>query len=78
MKSDNTCSTCDFWTGNHLVADIKAESGECHKYPPQVGGIIPQQGVAGPTVGAVTFFPSTRGNQWCGQHEQQAVNLALQ
>ena len=72
------CSACHFWTGNKMAVDQQKETGDCRRFPAMIGGIVPQQGVAGPTVAAVTFFPTLRGTQWCGEFKQQPAAIQLQ
>ncbi len=71
-----SCGECQYWTGARTaVVDVSNEMGECRRMPPQMAGIIPQQTVRGTVPAGVTFFPSTKGEQWCGEYK---TNITLQ
>ena len=58
------CHTCLFWTGNRQHSEGQ---GECHRRPPQVAGLVPQQTMGGVQTHAVSCFPTISGLAWCGE-----------
>ena len=56
-----TCSTCRHW------ANAPDEStGGCRRYPP-VPHVVPTVAEDGPSFGAVSVWPETDGDDWCGE-----------
>lgn len=61
-----TCSTCKHWQGNR---DDDKASGECRRYPPQPGGIVSMQTLAGRPQPAIMWGnPSTNAGFVCGEY----------
>lgn len=56
-----TCKTCLHWESKSVGA------GRCTCKPP-VATLVPQQGVAGPTLAVVTYWPETRAEDHCGEY----------
>ena len=54
-----TCKNCIFWNS------ISEHHGKCRINPPRAE-LIPVQGVAGPSLNVVTFYPETKPDDWCG------------
>ncbi len=71
---NNTCSTCHYWTGDK---NKKVGDGQCHRFPPQAAGIIPQQNpITRQTIPAVlSAFPSCAAGEWCGEWQPEKVIL---
>ena len=59
-KQEN-CGRCVFWKENEYrgMASVTEELiiGECHRNPPS-------------TDGHLTFFPTTKSKQWCGEFKK--------
>ena len=63
------CKTCAFWKENQWrgMASVSEEliTGECHRNPPS-------------TDGHLTFFPTTKSTDWCGEHKDEYESLVKQ
>lgn len=66
------CHNCKFWQGNRNDQNVQ---GECHRWPPQVAGLVPQQTIQGTRPAALTTFPTAHAMQWCGEHGWQLEQL---
>ena len=53
------CKSCIFWE------PVSDNHGKCRVNPPRAE-LIPVQGVAGPSLNVVTFYPETKPDDWCG------------
>jgi len=62
------CHNCKWWVGNALVRNLEQAMGECHRFPPQIAGLIKSQSIQGPTTNAVTAFPTVNAMTGCGEH----------
>ena len=65
MSDTIECSTCLYWYRKDR------NEGECRAQQP-VPMMVPVQGglVGNPQVGMMSFFPTTRGDIWCGMHQR--------
>lgn len=63
------CVDCKFWTGDRRKEDSQ---GECHRYPVETVGIVPQQNMlTGRTEpGVISSWPTAKALQWCGEFVQ--------
>lgn len=59
--NEMNCETCAFWEPKE-----NNQGGRCACKPP-VASLVPQQGVAGPTLAVVTYWPETRPDDRCGE-----------
>lgn len=57
----NTCETC---THSTLIETHRV----CRRYPPQ-STLVPAQGLAGPTVQLVSYWPQVQNVDVCGEHD---------
>lgn len=62
LCNKDCCKTCAYWKENqwHGMASVSEEliTGECHRKPPS-------------TDGHLTFFPTTKSSEWCGEHKDE-------
>lgn len=59
------CRICKFWTGNRT--DAHAERGQCRRFPPQAGGLVPVQTLQGTAAGITWGTPEPGPDHWCGE-----------
>lgn len=57
---EQTCKTC------HYSVTDGARMG-CARFPP-TAHLVPAQGLAGPTIQAISVRPEVRPDDWCGEY----------
>jgi hypothetical protein len=65
MTMAATCNSCRFWEADYFIEEAPSTMGRCHRRAPSPNGTqIPD---------ADAVWPSTRGDDWCGEHELSAT-----
>lgn len=57
------CGTCTYWS-----ALKRGPPGYCLRLPPQVVALPPMSNARASTLNAVTCWPLTLADHWCGEH----------
>ena len=71
MATIEPCSTCRYWVpGDEPTHTSLYGWGECRRHPPQV---VPTP--LGHSPAWNTAFPTTMGDQGCGDHIEKGTNL---
>jgi len=59
MAMCTSCESCESWN------PLNDTRGQCRNKTP-LATLIPQQGVGGPSLAVVSYWPETNAGDWCG------------
>ncbi len=60
------CKDCENWNPQ------RDEAGQCRAHVPSAA-LVPSQGIGGPGLAVVTYWPETKPDDWCGEWMEGAA-----